>query len=202
MKKKFYVIVYFLILISFPFIQKKFVPKQKLRKLEVNSEVKEYFIRKNNFDLHMDTELTREFTIGDTFFITDSLNKTFQITPIYTLSLRDLDFKTLSQNLPTLFIQSSEIKEVNSNNYAVGKINNDYFSQACLVNPNTYFFGDTNSYVHFYWETIYWLETFKNSLKNLIFNNSRGEACLLITSSDLDSFQEDINTIYNLIDFN
>ena len=201
-KRDYYILAYLLILISFPFIHISFFPKPNLRNLKLNSELKDYFVRKNTFDLHMENVSRRKIIIGDTYFVTDSLNRTFQITPISSWNLKNLNFKKISNDLPTLIIQNSDIRELENNNYGVGKINNDYYSQACLVNENTYFFTDFKSNIPQYWEIKYWMNILKNSLKhNLNFYNSKNENCFLITSNDIDYFQKDINRFQDLIDF-
>ena len=199
----FYVIAYSLILISFLLLQKKFIPRPNLRKLELNNKVKKFILRKNNFDIYMNIELKRNLSIGDTYIITDSTDNIFQITPISKWSLKYFDLQTLSNNLPSLIIQNSDLIEVNNNNnYAVGRIKNEYFSQACLVNASSYFFVNSSLNVPEYWDIKYWLETIKNSLKsNLFFYKPNSESCLLITSSNLENFQEDITIINELINF-
>ena len=201
MQNKYYFLIsYFLILFSFPFLQKLYIPKPNLKKLELITEVKDYVVKKNNFDQDMNNSLKRKISIGDTYFITDSSNTTFQITPISKWSMKDLNLQTIAEYLPTLIIQNSEIKKVNNNNYAVGKIQKKSFSQACVLNTNSYFFDNSKLYVPQYWEIKYWIEIINNSLKSLIYFNPKTENCLLITSSDLDNFQNDVSKVYKLID--
>ena len=201
MQNKYYFLIsYFLILFSFPFLQKLYIPKPNLKKLELITDVKDYVVKKNNFDQDMNNSLKRKISIGDTYFITDSSNTTFQITPISKWSMKDLNLQTIAEYLPTLIIQNSEIKKVNNNNYAVGKIQKKSFSQACVLNTNSYFFDNSKLYVPQYWEIKYWIEIINNSLKSLIYFNPKTENCLLITSSDLDNFQNDVSKVYKLID--
>ena len=148
----------------------------------------------------MNKLLKKQISIGDTYFITDSSNTTFQITPISKWSLKDLNLQTIAEYLPTLIIQNSEIKKINNNNYAVGKIKNKSFSQACVLNTNSYFFDNSRLYVPQYWEIKYWIKIINNSLKSLIYLNPKTENCLLITSSDLDNFKNDVSKVYKLID--
>ena len=201
-KRYYYILAYFLVLISFPFIHILFFPRPDLRNFKLNSEVKDTLVRKNNFDLYMDKVLRRKIIIGDTYLITDSLNRTFQITPISAWNLKDLNFKKISNLSPNLIVQNGDIRKIENNNYAIGKINNDYYSQTCLVNKNSYFFDNDTFNVPQFWEIKYWIEILKDSIvNNLIIFNKKSENCLLITSSNLENFKEDINTIYQLINF-
>ena len=202
MKNRYYFFAYSLILISFPFVHKQFIPRPSLKKIELTSNIYSYRIKKNNFDQDINESLKRKISIGDTYLITDSFNKTFQVTPISTWKLEDLNFKIISHQLPNLIIQSSVIKKLNDNSYAVGMIKNEYFAQACLVNTNSYYFDYFQLNIPQYWDIKYWLEVIKNSIKNnLTHFNAISENCLLITSSDLKNFKKDISTINELIYF-
>ena len=69
MKNRYYFfIAYFLILISFPFIQKKFIPIPTLKKLELISEVKDYLVKSNNLDHDVDKFFNREIPIINFLF--------------------------------------------------------------------------------------------------------------------------------------
>ena len=192
---------FLLIILIFPFIQNILIVRPTLSKLDLKSEFKKkYILKKINYNNQLNNYQKKKISIGDTYIINYSLNKKVKITPISAWSLKNVDFRRLSNKLPNLIIDSREIKEINENNYALGSINDNNFAQTCLLNSKGYFFSQQKLYIPKYSELNYWKEILLKSLKNnILFLNSKGENCFLITSSEIDDFEATIESIYKLI---
>lgn len=204
MKFNYYsIFIYFLLLVSFPFLHNQFARKPELTKIKFNNELKDTnLLTIKDLGNKANKVLMKKITLGNTYFITNSSKKTFQLTPISTWSLKNLNLKDLSDDLSDLIVQNTEIVKIRDNNYASGIINDKYFSQACMINSNKYFFNNFQSEVLQFSEIKHWYNIAIKSLKNnIFFYNIEPEVCLLITTSTNNNFEDIIHSVKNLIDF-
>ena len=96
-------------------------------KKRINYKIKDNFLNNNVF-------------IGDTMYILNYPAFEVKIVSLSSWSKDFLDMELLATHIPELVIQSKNIVYLGDNNYILAEKNKRYFTQACLISSENFFY--------------------------------------------------------------
>ena len=177
--------LYALILILYTFIYVFFKPRPKLNSLFIkdsNPSLFNYIPKNNIFKIKSPSN---KVSVGKSFFIKDNENW-YQVIQ---LSFWKKEFLGLSFLNRQLNIIDINVKSINSNNYALGKVQEKEIVYACMENSGNFHYRILPGKAVDSLDFLHWKKVFMNNL-NLVFYSfkPRNYECYVVITNNTNFF--------------
>ena len=183
-----------------------YTPRPRLNKFLLNIEKNDQIVVKevNRKAENLSDTIKRKINIGNSYILIIDDRVYLNITSLAFRNKEDLDLSYYAKYLPDLIIDANEILPINKNNYGIkAKTIGKKKYQACLFNfnePSFLYKYENEVIVHRYNDFNHWGRVIKKEIVS-IFDNFRqiNTNCLLVTTSNLETFEDDKKNILKII---